>query len=83
MTEEGYRFAGWFLVDVRLAVALGLFSAALAVLVVALYFKGRRWDEYVVGFVAVFSLALVGTVLVTNALAAFPALSIETIFPVP
>ncbi len=83
MNDEGYRFAGWFLVDVRLAAALAVFSLAAAILVLALYFKGRRWDEYVVGFFAVFCLALVGSMVLTNVLAAFPALRIETIFPVP
>jgi len=83
VNPEGYRFAGWFLVDIRLGAALTTFSIAAAILVLALYFKGRRWDEYVVGFFAVFCLALVGSMIVTNALAAFPALRIETIFPVP
>jgi len=81
--DEGYRFAGWFLVDVRLGIALAVFSLAAAILVLALYFKGRRWDEYVVGFFAVFCLALVGSMVLTNVLGAYPALRIETIFPVP
>lgn len=83
MTETGLRYAGWFMLDVRLATALVTFSAALAVLVLALWFKGRRWDEYVVGFCAVFVLAFVSTLLLTNAVGAFPALSVETMFPVP
>ncbi len=83
MTEHAYRFAGWFLVDVRLAVVLSVFSAALSVLVLALFFKGRRWDEYVVGFIAVFCLALLGSTILTNWLSVFPALRIETFFPVP
>ena len=83
MSDQGYRFAGWFLVDVRLGAAMTVFSAALAVLMLALYFKDRRWDEYVVGFFAVFCLALVGSVILTNVLAAFPGLRIETLFPVP
>lgn len=83
MNEEGYRFAGWFLVDIRLGAALTVFSAAFAALALALYFKDRRWDEYVVGFFALFCLALVGSVVLTNLLAAFPALRIETLFPVP
>ncbi len=83
MTETGFRYAGWFMLDVRLSAALITFCASLAILVLAVWFKGRRWDEYVVGFCAVFALSLFTTLLLTNAIAAFPALSIETMFPVP
>ena len=83
MIEQAYRFAGWFLIDVRLAVVLSVFSAALSVLVLALFFKGRRWDEYVVGFIALFCLTLLGTAFLTNWLSIFPALRVETFFPVP
>ena len=81
--ESGFRYAGRFLLDVRLASSAALFSVALAVLVLALWFRGRRWDEYVVGFVAVFSLSLLATMLLTNGIAHFPAISVESIFPVP
>ncbi len=83
MTETGFRYAGWILLDVRLVSSSALFSAALAVLVLALWFRGRRWDEYVVGFIAVFSLSLLSVVLLTNGLAHYPAIRIESIFPVP
>jgi hypothetical protein len=83
VTESGFRYAGWFMLDVRLTASLLTFSVALAVLVLAMWFKGRRWDEYVVGFCAVFVLSLFATLLLTNAIAAFPALSVETMFPVP
>ena len=83
MSETGLRYAGWFMLDVRLTTALLTFCAALSVLVLAMWFKGRRWDEYVVGFCAVFALSFVTTLLLTNAIGAFPALSVETMFPVP
>ncbi len=83
MTEDSYRYAGWFTVDLRMFATLVVFSSAAAVLVLALHFKGRRWDEYVVGFVAVFTLALLGSALLTNVLGVFPALRLETLFPVP
>ena len=83
MTETSFRYAGWFLLDVRLASSAALFSVALDVFVLAMWFRGRRWDEYVVGFVAVFSLSLLSVVLLTNGVAHFPAIRIESIFPVP
>lgn len=83
MNEDSYRFAGWFTVDLRMLATLVVFSSAAAVLVLALHFKGRRWDEYVVGFLAIFTLALLGSVVLTNLLGVFPALRFETLFPVP
>lgn len=83
MPEESYRYAGWFTLDLRMLATLVVFSAAVSVLVLALRFKGRRWDEYVLGFFALFGLAFLFTLAATNALAAFPALRIETFFPAP
>ncbi len=83
MGDQGYRYAGWFTLDVRLCATACVFSIALAVLVLALGFRGRRWDEYVVGFLAVFSLGFAAALIATNTLAGFPALRIETFFPVP
>lgn len=82
-TPTPTRFAGWFTLDVRVVAILLVFAAAVATLVVALRLRGRRWDEYVVMFLAVFALALVAATLTTNWLAPMPALRIETVFPVP
>ena len=81
--ESGFRYAGWFLLDVRLLSATLVFSVALAIMVLAIWFRGRRWDEYVVGFVAVFALSLMGALLLTHGVAHFPALTVESIFSVP
>ncbi len=79
---DGFRYAGWVLVDMRLAIALAVFAAAIAIMVVAIWFRGRRWDEHVVGFFAVFLLTLLVTLVLTNTLGTFPALRFETFFPV-
>lgn len=83
MNEPHFRFAGWFTLDVRMVAALLVFSAALAVLVLAVRYKGRRWDEHVVGFLAVFSVCFAVSLGVTNWIAANPALRVETLFAVP
>ncbi len=77
------RFAGWFTLDVRVVLILLVFSAAIALLVVALRLRGRRWDEHVVMFLAVFALVLVAATWATNWLAPMPAWRIETLFAVP
>ena len=83
MNDDRFRFAGWFTLDVRMLLTVLVFSAAVAVLFLALRYKGRRWDEHVVGFFAVFGVSLLLTVVLTNWLAGNPALRIETLFPVP
>ena len=74
------RYAGWILVDARLATATLVFSVAIAVVVVAVFFRGRRWDEHIVGFFAVFLLTLCAMLILTNAIASFPAVQVETFF---
>jgi len=62
---------------------LATFSLALAVLILALHFKGKRWDEYVVGFFAVFLITWLVTLGLTHSLGIFPAIRIESWFGVP
>ena len=83
MFEAHYHYAGWFTLDVRVLGTMMLFAASLGVLVLALWGKGRRWDEHVVGFLAVFALSLASVWLVTNAAGAPTPIHIETMFPVP
>ncbi|MBM4345503.1 MAG: hypothetical protein FJ100_19195 [Deltaproteobacteria bacterium] len=83
MSDPQYRFAGWFTLDVRLLVALVVFAAALAVLVLAIKFHRRRWDEWIVGFLALFAVAFLVGLIATNTIATHPALKVETLFAVP
>lgn len=83
MNENHLRFAGWFTLDVRMLLTVLVFSTAVATLFLALRYKGKRWDEQIVGFFAAFALCLTATWVLTNLLAANPALRIETFFPVP
>lgn len=83
MSDAPYRFAGWFTLDVRLLATLVVFAAALAVLVMALRLKDRRWEEYVVSFMALFTLGFFAALALTNWVASNPALRIETIFAIP
>ena len=83
MAEDSFHYAGWFTFDVRLLATVVVFSAAVATLVVALRLQGRRWDEHVVAFAAVFLLTLLLTAALTTFVAAYPVLQIETVFSVP
>jgi hypothetical protein len=82
MTDR-FRYAGWFTLDIRVIVTLVVFATAVALLVVAVKYWGKRWEEQVLGFSAVFVVALAVAVVLTNLLGAFPAVRIETFFLVP
>lgn len=82
MTDR-FRYAGWFTLDIRVIVTLVVFAAAVALLALAVKYWGKRWEEQVLGFSAVFVVALAVAVVLTNLLGAFPAVRIETFFLVP
>ena len=83
MSETPYRLAGWFTLDLRVLATLLVFAAALAVLILALRLKDRRWEEYVVSFLAIFSVGFLAALTLTHWVGTHPALRIETIFPIP
>ncbi len=83
MFEAHFHYAGWFALDVRVLGTMLLFAASLAVFALALWGKNRRWDEYVVGFFAVFALGLGAVWFVTDAAGAPTPIRLETVFPVP
>ena len=83
MVEAHFHYAGWFTLDVRVLVTMVLFALAIAVIVLALWGKARRWDEHVVAFLAVFVLSLASVWLVTHAAGAPTPIHLETVFPVP
>ena len=81
--SNGHTYAGWFVVDVRLLGFVLLISAFLTLGIIALFFRGRRWHEYVTGFVTIFIAVLVVSVLVFNRIASYPVFLIEAMFPFP
>lgn len=83
MDTDAFHYAGWFTLDVRLGATVVVFALAVATFAVAWRGEGKRWQDHVVAFAAVFLIALLGAGLLTNWLAGYPALRIETVFPVP
>ena len=83
MFEPHFHYAGWITLDLRALGTMLVFAASLAVVVLALWGKERRWDEHVIGFLAVFALSLASVWLVTFAAGAPTPLHVETMFPVP
>ncbi len=83
MLDAHLHYAGWFSLDIRVLATMLLFAVALAVLVLALWGRNRRWDEHVVGFLAVFAIGFCGVWFVTDAAGAPTPIRLETVFPVP
>lgn len=83
MLDAHFRYAGWFSVDLRIAVTMLVGAGALAVLALALQTKARRWDEYVVGFLAIFALAFAVIWAISAVIGTPTPLTLETVFPVP
>ena len=78
-----HRYAGWFVLDVRLLAFVVLISVFLTLGILALFFRGRRWHEYATAFVGIFLLVLAVTLLVFNRILSYPVFAIEDLFPFP
>ena len=78
-----HTYAGWFVIDLRLFVFVTLISLFTSLGLLALFFQGKHWHEYVTAFVSLFLLVMCISILVFNQLASYPVFLIEDVFPFP
>ena len=78
-----HHYAAWIVFDLRLLTFVTLISLFLAIGIVALLFKGKRWHDYVTAFVSIFVALLLLTILVFNGIAAYPVFLVEDVFQFP
>jgi len=78
-----YRYAGWFVVDARLAGLVAFIALCVSVLVLALLFRGRRWHEYVAGFITIYAGVVLLFVGFCNYVLRFPVFVVESFFKFP
>ena len=78
-----HHYAAWVVIDLRLTIFVTLISLFMTLGIVALFFRGRRWHEYVTAFVSLFLVILVITVLVFNSIANYPVFLVEDVFRFP
>lgn len=78
-----HHYAAWVVVDLRLMIFVTLISLFMTLGIVALFFRGRRWHEYVTASVSIFVAVLVVTVIVFNSIANYPVFLIEDVFQFP
>jgi len=78
-----HHYAAWVVFDLRLLTFVGLISLFLALGTVALLFRGKRWHDYVTGFVSIYFAIVLLTILVFNSIASYPVFLVEDIFQFP
>ena len=80
---SSYHYAAWVVFDLRLFIFVALISLFLSLGIVALFFRGRAWHEYLTAFIGIFVLIVVVTVLVFNHIAGYPVFRVEDVFQFP
>lgn len=81
--SEGWRYAGWIALDLRLLIFVGVVAALIAVGTSALFVRSGRWRDHLSVFFLAFLTALVVLTLIFNGLASHPVLVVERLFPFP
>lgn len=83
MASEGWHYAAWVAIDLRLLVFAALLAALTAAGLTALVVRSRRKSDYLalwlLNFVALFAL----TVFFMNEVAQHPVFVVEALFPFP
>jgi uncharacterized membrane protein len=81
--SDGWRYAGWIALDLRLLIFVGVVAALVAVGTSALFVRSGRWRDHFSVFFFSFPLALVLLTLLFNGFASHPVVVVERLFPFP
>ena len=81
--ENGWRYAAWVAVDLRLLLFVVLFAALASVGVSAMLVRSGRFRDMVAVFIIGFTLILAAALLIFNEVAHHPVLLVEAAFPFP
>jgi len=82
-TGNGWQYAAWLSIDLRLLIFVLLISLLTAAGVTVLLVKRRRWTDYAAMFIVSFSAAMVLFLLIFNAIASYPVFVVESVFTFP
>ena len=77
------HYAAWLVFDLRLLIFVVLISLFLTLGIIALFFRGRRWHEYLTAFVSIYIAMLIVTILIFNGIASYPVFLVEDVFAFP
>jgi hypothetical protein len=81
--SDGWRYAGWVAVDVRLLLFVAAISVLIAIGASALWIRSGRWFEFVAAFLLVLCVSFAGLVAIFNSIASYPVIVVERFFPFP
>ncbi len=75
------RYAGWFVLDLRLLVFVLLVGLLLTAGTLAIAFRKRPWPEIVSAGFSLFLLIAGGLIALLNGVVHYPVFRIESVFP--
>lgn len=80
---EGWRYAGWIALDLRLLIFVAAVSGLIAVGSAALWVRSGRVRDYASVFFLTWLVGLVVLTFIFNGIASHPVFVVERLFPFP
>ena len=80
---NGWQYAAWVAIDLRLFIFVLLISLLTAVGITLVVVKRRKWTDYAAMFIVSFVSAMLVFLLIFNLIASYPVFVIESVFPFP
>lgn len=81
--SEGWQYAAWVAVDLRLLLFLMFVSLLAAIGVCLILVRTRDWSKVIATFIVSFTLALGALITVFNVIAHYPVFQVQSFFPFP
>lgn len=83
--DEGnaYAYAGWIVLDARLLTFVLVISFLLTTGTLALFFRGKRWYDYVSAGFALYITLVTVLIIFLNWVIQYPVFRVESFFPFP
>mgnify|MGYP006224182427 CR=1 FL=1 len=76
-----HRYAGWFVLDLRLLVFVLLVGLLLTAGTLAIGFRKRQWAEIVSAGFSLFIMIVAGLIALLNGVLYYPVFRVESFFP--
>jgi len=83
LADEGWRYAAWVAIDLRLCLFAFILAALTAAGVASLLVRSTRWHDYLTVWLLAFFTLFVVTVFFMNEVAQEPVFVVEALFAFP
>ena len=81
--SEGWQYAAWVAVDLRLLLFLLFISLLSAFGVCLIVVRKRDWTKFAATFIVAYGLSLSALILIFNVIAHYPVFQVQSFFPFP